>query len=39
MVSLMPARLAAVGVRRPIEVEDYCIQHAVTLFLRGVLPR
>jgi AcrR family transcriptional regulator len=39
MVSLMPARLAAVGVYRPQEVEERHIEHAVTLFLRGVLAR
>ena len=36
MVSMMPARLAAVGVRRPPEVEERHIQHAVGLFMRAL---
>jgi AcrR family transcriptional regulator len=36
MVSMMPARLAAVGVRRPPEVEERHIQHAVRLFVRAL---
>lgn len=36
MVSMMPARLAAVGVRRPPEVEERHIQHAVSLFVRAL---
>jgi AcrR family transcriptional regulator len=36
MVSMMPARLAAVGVHRPPDVEEAHIEHAVTLFIRGL---
>jgi AcrR family transcriptional regulator len=36
MVSMMPARLAAVGVRRPPEEEERHIQHAVALFRRAL---
>jgi AcrR family transcriptional regulator len=36
MVSMMPARLAAVGVRRPPEEEERHIRHAVRLFVRGL---
>lgn len=39
LVSAMPARLAAFGVVRAPEVEERHLQHAVTLFLRGVLAR
>lgn len=39
MVSLMPARLAAVGVFRSGDAEERHIEHAVALFLRGVLSR
>jgi AcrR family transcriptional regulator len=36
MVSMMPARLAAVGVHRAPDVEEAHIEHAVTLFIRGL---
>jgi hypothetical protein len=36
MVSLMPARLAAVGVHRPPDVEQAHIEHAVNLFVRAL---
>jgi TetR/AcrR family transcriptional regulator, mexJK operon transcriptional repressor len=36
MVSMMPARLASVGVYRPPEVEEKHIQHAVTLLIRAL---
>jgi TetR/AcrR family transcriptional repressor of mexJK operon len=36
MVSMIPARLASVGVYRPPEVEEKHIQHAVSLFIRGL---
>lgn len=39
LVAAMPARLAAFGVFRAPEVEERHLQHAVTLFLRGTLPR
>jgi AcrR family transcriptional regulator len=36
MVSMMPARLAAVGVRRPPDEEERHIRHAVALFRRAL---
>ncbi|MER5182501.1 TetR/AcrR family transcriptional regulator [Streptomyces sp. NPDC002896] len=39
LVAAVPARLAAFGVTRAPEVEERHVQHAVALFLRGVLPR
>jgi AcrR family transcriptional regulator len=39
MVSSFPALLAAFGLRRDPEDEERHIQHAVTLFLSGILPR
>jgi len=39
MVSLMPARLAEFGVFRSRREEERHLEHAVRLFLRGILPR
>jgi FAD/FMN-containing dehydrogenase len=39
MVGAMPAWLAAYGIYRTPEVEEQHIQHAVRLFLNGVLVR
>jgi AcrR family transcriptional regulator len=39
MVSVMPARLAAFGVFRTRSDEKRHLEHAVRLFLRGILPR
>jgi AefR-like transcriptional repressor, C-terminal domain len=39
LVAVMPARLAAFGIARPPEVEERHLQHAVSLFLHGVLAR
>jgi AcrR family transcriptional regulator len=39
MVSVMPARLAAFGVFRTRRDEERHLEHAVELFLRGILPR
>ncbi|OBK33828.1 TetR family transcriptional regulator [Mycobacterium sp. 1245111.1] len=39
LVELMPARLADFGVYRSRREEDRHLRHAVTLFLRGILPR
>ncbi|NUT49556.1 MAG: TetR family transcriptional regulator, partial [Saccharothrix sp.] len=39
MVAAVPARLAAFGIAREPEVERRHLDHAVGLFLRGVLPR
>ena len=39
MVAAIPARLAAFGKTRSPEVQERHLQHAVKLFLRGVLPR
>ena len=39
LVSLMPARLAEFGVFRTRKEEERHLQHAVRLFLRGILPR
>lgn len=39
LVAVMPARLAAFGVFRDPDAEERHLRHAVTLFLRGILPR
>jgi TetR/AcrR family transcriptional regulator, mexJK operon transcriptional repressor len=39
MVAVMPSRLADFGIVRAPEVEDRHLQHALALFLRGILPR
>ncbi|HUO37412.1 MAG TPA: TetR/AcrR family transcriptional regulator [Mycobacterium sp.] len=39
MIELAPARLADFGIFRTDEEEERHLQHAVNLFLRGILPR
>ena len=39
MIEYLPARLADAGIYRSAEEEERHLQHAVDLFLRGVLRR